>query len=270
MLFHSLGPTGIFLLSLYGTGILALTFLGLLPWLVLRTFPRIEWLAPARPLMWIVIGFCWAFGLLLTLDLINVALSNGYRSDIWVKAIAATVIFILVIAGHFKWPWLNRLYSETSYMAQVRCNQMLLQKMEVWDQTMPIARFESRNGQILDANCAAEQLTGYTVAELTQGAPGFMIHPEDFTEWVEHIHKKSTATYEARILHKTGRIIRLEVYSVLAPYDTDLRITFATDVTEYRQQLEQQIRCRQRSNLQEDRKTVVASTLKAALDYGSE
>lgn len=266
----SLNPTGLYLLSLYGTGILALTFLGLLPWLVFRTFPRIEWLAPARPLMWIVIGFCWAFGLLLTLDLINVLLHNGYRSDVWVKAIAATVIFVLVIAGHFKWPWLNKLYSETSYMAQVRCNQMLLQKMEVWDQTMPIARFESREGRVLDANCAAEQLTGYTPDELMRGEPGFMIHPDDYAEWVDHIQKKSTATYETRILHKTGRVIRLEVYSVLAPYDTDLRITFATDVTEYRQQLEQKIRCRQRVNLQEDRKEAMAGTMRAASDYAND
>jgi PAS domain S-box-containing protein len=254
----------LYYVELYGNAILALCFLLVLPWLVYRVLPSVSWMQPIQHMTGVFIGFSLAFGMLMAMDFMNVLFHQRASFTIWKQAIGSTVFMGMLIGSHIKWPWLNRLYPEEAFIAQVLDNNNLIAKQVAMDEVNPTARFESRDGAILDANPAAELLTGYTLAEMVCSQPGFLVHPDDYEKWREHIMQQSTAIYEARLINKIGRVLNVEVHSVLAPYDTKLRITFVKDVTHYKEELDTLIRSRQRTLQKEERREVVASVLQAA------
>jgi PAS domain S-box-containing protein len=235
-------PHLMYLASL-GSDIILLVCFGVgFPWALTKIFEGISYLDDLTKVKWCMIGACWALGFLVGVDLINNLMGNMLPSDIWIKSASAVAMMILCLIVHLKWPWLNTLYPRETLLAEQKRNRELIMKMRIWDDTTPCAKFESRSGCVTDMNLAAMLLIGYSRSELIGKVGRQLIHPEDRHYFEEIILQKKTGAYEMRILHKTGRVIPVEVHSVQAPYDPELRLSFLTDMTRYVEERDRRIR----------------------------
>ena len=236
-------PTLLFRTSLISDVVLLACFGAGFPWALIKIFDGIRYLDGLAKVKWVMIGGCWAMGFLVLIDLINNLLGNILPSEIWVKAASAVSMFFLCIVVHLKWPWLNTLYPQETLIAERKRNAQLIIKMRIWDDTTPCAKIESRNGKLIDANLAAMKLSGYSRQELLHGIePVNLLHPDDRHYYYEVVLQHKTTTYEARIIHKSGRIIPCEIHAAEAPYEEGLRLTFITDQTRYVDERDRRIR----------------------------
>lgn len=235
-------PALMYLASLGSDVILFLCFGIGFPWALAKIFAGIRYLDGLGKVKWSMIGACWALGFLVGVDLVNNLLGNLMPSDIWVKSASAVALMILCLIVHLKWPWLNTLYPKETLLAEQRRNRQLIAKMRIWDDTTPCAKFESRSGVITDVNLAGMKLLGYSRSELIGRLGRGFIHPDDAHYFEEIVLRRRNATYEMRIIHKSGRVIPVEVHSAQAPYDQELRLTFLTDMTRYVEERDRRIR----------------------------
>lgn len=233
LLFRASILSDVVLLTCFGAGF---------PLALIKIFEGIRYLDGLFKVKWVMIGACWAMAFLVGVDLINNMLGNMLPSEIWVKSAAAVAMLFLCIVVHLKWPWLNTLYPQETLVAEQRRNRELIAKMQIWDDTTPCAKFESRTGIVTDANLAAIQMLGYTRQELIGMHGTTIVHPDDVHLYKQIALNRRNNTYECRLLHKLGHVIPAEIHSAQAPYDNELRLTFVTDMTRYVEERDRRIR----------------------------
>jgi PAS domain S-box-containing protein len=137
---------------------------------------------------------------------------------------------------------LKSLYPKEDFIIEQEKRRLLLAKLQACDETMPLARFESRHGQIIWANRTAQELLGYSLQQLHRLPAGSLCHPDDRERVLRNALEQSGVPYECRIVTATDRVVHVEVRTTNDPSDTALRISFLTDVTRYVEERDRRIR----------------------------
>lgn len=128
---------------------------------------------------------------------------------------------------------LQTLLPKEDFLIEQEKRQRLLTKMLVCDNVMPLARYETRHGIIVSANNRAQEEMGYTLLQFHKMAPGQLVHRDDRVRVLQNVLECSNLPYECKLVTASGRIIFAEIRTIVDPGDSDLHISFVTDVTPY-------------------------------------